>query len=78
MDSSSRMVLLKGVDKQGFVWYVKNHHFKQLSIHSSEPPYNFITHAFIGSCAGTQITVAKKHMIYRKIQMRHFFSTGMR
>jgi len=70
--SSSRMVLLKGVDKQTFVWYVTD------TLLSQWNTIEFFRHRLIVSCTGTQIMAAGRHMTYLKILMQHSFSIGMR
>lgn len=76
MCSSSRMVLLKGVDKQGFVWYVSR--LLSVFLPFQEVSLKIRTHALMSSCIGTQIMVAGKHMTYLRIRMQPSFSTGMR
>ncbi|KAL5190361.1 Pyridoxine/pyridoxamine 5'-phosphate oxidase 1, chloroplastic [Glycine soja] len=66
---SSRMVLLKGLDKEGFVWLncCGNAIWQML----------ICVHLLQLLCAGTQTMKVERHVNYLKIHVHHFFFTGM-
>lgn len=71
------MVLLKGVDKDGFVWFVS---VTVIVVHTVDNIFlklMFFSYLLLSLYAGIPIMTVERHMTYLIIPTHHCFSIGM-